>query len=195
MFPFLLIFIVFVCILAYYSKKGSAKQKKVTEEFWEKERQSNAVRKKNISNLDYITIPLEKFPQKFETPSEEAFFSFTEKTMLNLTGISNTDLKLTYGTANLNILSEYDTNFADMIAVLPQYAAELIEAGEADTAKDLLEFAISCNADSAKIYKQLADIYHKKGEDHKIKELLEKADTLPTYTKSTVENELSVYFS
>ncbi len=195
MFPFLLIFIAFICILTYYSKKGTANQQKVTEEFWEKERRANAVRKKDISNLDYITIPLEKFPQKFETSSENTFFSFAEKKMLNLTGISNTDLKLSYGTANLGILSEYDTNFTDMVAILPQYAAELTEIGEIDVAEAVLVFGISCNADSSKIYKQLAEIYHSKGETDKIRALLEKADALPTYTKSAIHNELSGYVS
>lgn len=193
MFPFLLIFIAFICILTYYSKKGTDNQKKVTAEFWEKERQSNAVRKKDISNLDYITIPLEKFPQKFKTSSENAFFSFAEKPMLNLTGISNTDLKLAYGTANLSILSEYDANFTDMVALIPQYAAELIEIGADEAAEAVLEFGISCNADSSKIYKLLAEIYHSKGEISKINVLLEKADTLPEYTKSAICKELSRY--
>ena len=193
MFPFLLIFIVFICIFTYYSKKGSAQQKKVTEEFWEKEHQSNSVRKKDISQLDYITIPFEKFPQKFNTDSEEAFFSFADKPMLNLTGISNTDLKLNYGTANLAILSEYDTNYTDMIAILPQYALELFDLGELDSAKTLLEFGISTNADSAKIYKQLADIYQTEGNTNNIQELLTKAETLPTYTKCAIQKELSCY--
>ena len=179
MFPFLLIFIVFICILTYYSKKGSALQKKVTAE--------------DISQLDYITIPLEKFPQKFNTDSEEAFFSFSNKQMLNLTGISNTDLKLNYGTANLAILSEYDANYTDMIAILPQYAMELTEAGASNTAKALLEFGISTNADSSKIYKQLASLYHAEGNTHKIEELLIKAEELPTYTKSAIQKELSCY--
>ena len=115
--------------------------------------------------------------------------------MLNLTGISNTDLKLSYGTANLAILSEYDANFTDMIALLPQYAAELIEIGETATAQSVLEFGISCNADSSKIYKQLAEIYDSKGETAKIQALLEQADTLPTYTKATILKELSGYLS
>ena len=193
MFPFLLIFIVFLAVLTYYLRKSRSTQQEITESFWEKERQANAVRKKDISSLDYITIPLEKFPQKFNTTSEETFFSFEKKPMLNLTGISNTDLKLSYGTANLTVLSEYDTNYTDMISILPQYALELTELGETDTAKVLLEFGISTNADSSKIYKQLADIYHAEGNEHKIKELLEKAETLPTYIKNAIQKELSAY--
>jgi len=158
MFPFLAIFIVFCLVLAFYIRRNDTSQQKVLDDFWEKERQSNAVRKKDISKLDYITIPLDKIPVKLCTSTEEAFFALAEKPMLNLVGISNTDLKLQYGTANLEILSEYDNNFIDFVALLPDYATELIEAGEKETARMLLKFAVSVNADSRKIDRLLESL-------------------------------------
>ncbi|MBP3677939.1 MAG: hypothetical protein J6I97_06290 [Agathobacter sp.] len=158
MFPFLAIFIVFCLVLAFYIRRNDASQQKVLDDFWEKEHQSNAVRKKDISKLDYITIPLDKIPVKLCTSTEEAFFALAEKPMLNLVGISNTDLKLQYGTANLEILSEYDNNFIDFVALLPDYATELIEVGEKETARMLLEFAVSVNADSRKIDRLLESL-------------------------------------
>jgi hypothetical protein len=151
MFPFLAIFIVFCLLLTFYIRKNDTAQQKVQDEFWEKERMSNAVRKKDISKLDYITIPLDKIPVKLETSAEKKLFALAEKPMLNFVGISNTDLKLEYGTANLDILMEYENNFLDFVAILPDYATELIEAGEKETARMLLEFAVSVNADSRKI--------------------------------------------
>ncbi len=156
MFPFLAIFIVFCLVLTFYIRKGDATQQKVQDAFWEKERQSNAVRKKDISKLDYINIPLEKIPVKLCTSTEKALFALAEKPMLNFIGTSNTDLKLQYGTANLEILTEYENNFIDFVALLPDYTSELIEAGEKETALMLLEFAVSVNADSRKIDNQLA---------------------------------------
>lgn len=156
MFPFLAIFIVFCLILNFYIRKNDSEQQKVQDAFWEKELRSNAVRKKDISKLDYITIPLDKIPVKLCTSTETKLYALAEKPMLNLTGISNTDLKLQYGTANLEILSEYDTNFLDFVSLVPDYAAELIDAGEKEAALMLLEFAVSVNADSRKIDRQLA---------------------------------------
>ena len=75
MFPFLAIFIVFCIVLTYYIRKGDSSQKKVMDDFWEKERQANAIRKKDISKLDYITIPLEKIPHSLDTQVEKDFFS------------------------------------------------------------------------------------------------------------------------
>ena len=158
MFPFLAIFIVFCLILAFYIRKNDAAQKKVQDEFWEKERLSNAVRKKDISQLDYITIPFDKIPVKLKTSTEEQFFQLADKPMLNFVGISNTDLKLQYGTANLDILTEYENNFLNFVALLPDYATELIEAGEKETALMLLEFAVDANADSRKIDNLLAQL-------------------------------------
>lgn len=158
MFPFLAIFIVFCLLLTFYIRKNDTAQQKVQDEFWEKERMSNAVRKKDISKLDYITIPLDKIPVKLETSTEKAIFSLAEKPMLNFVGMSNTDLKLAYGTANLDILTEYENNFLKYVALLPDYAMELAEAGETEAACILLEAAVSANADSRKIDNLLAKL-------------------------------------
>lgn len=191
MFPFLAIFITFCLILTYYIRKNDADQQKVQDEFWEKERLANAVRKKDISKLNYITIPFEKLPVKLNTSIEKKLYELADKPMLNLTGISNTDLKLTYGTANINILSEYDTNFSDFVSFLPDYIEELLEAGYLDSAQLLLEFAIDCNADSRKIYEQLATIYKSQKQFEKFQALYDYAEQLPDLTKKSVLNMLS----
>lgn len=191
MFPFLAIFITFCIILTYYLQKGKADQKKVDDAFWEKERMANSVRKKDISKLDYINIPLEKIPVKLDTSTEKNFFALAQKPMLNLTGISNTDLKLEYGTANLNVLCEYDENFTDMVALLPEYANELYEAGHIDTARELLEFAVNAKADSRKIYHQLATIYKESAQAEKLSYLETACETLPELTKNAIKKDLS----
>lgn len=195
MLPFLTIFIVFCIVLAYYIKKNDAAQQKVMDEFWEKELRSNAVRKKDISELNYITIPLDKLPEQLHTSTEEKFLALAEKKMVNLTGISNTDLKLAYGTANLEILSEYDNNFTEMVALLPVYAEELQHAGFPHTAQKLLEFGIECNADSRKIYQMLAATYDENNEPDKILWLRKQAEVLPSFTKQAVQKDLDAYIS
>lgn len=191
MFPFLAIFITFCLVLTYYIRKSDASQQKVEDEFWEKERLANAVRKKDISKLDYITIPFEKIPQKLDTLTEKKLFALADKPMLNLTGISNTDLKLQYGTANINILSEYDANFIEFVSLLPEYADELIEAGFENTALILLEFAIDCNADSRKLYQQLAALYLENHQPKKLDILWKASENLPELTKKAVQKDLS----
>lgn len=158
MFPFLAILIVFCLVLAFYIRKNDSSQQQAMDDFWEKERLSNAVRKKDITKLDYISIPLDKIPVKLESSTEKTIYALAEKPMLNFVGISNTDLKLEYGTANLEYLMECENNFLDFISILPDYANELIEAGEVESARMLLEFAVNANADSRKIDNLLASL-------------------------------------
>lgn len=191
MFPFLFLFLIFLVLLSYYIKKGNANQQKVINNFLEKEQAANHARKQDISKLDYITIPWDKLPKYIETPSKKAFWELQDKPLLNLTGISNTDLKLQYGVSNLDILSEYDANFTEMVSLLPNYAKELMEQGYISQAKDLLEFGVSCHADSRKIYFLLADIYTQLGETDKISILIDKAQELPELTRHAVINQLS----
>ena len=189
---FLFLFITFLALLSYYIKKNNKAQEKVLHDFLEKETMANHSRKQDISKLDYIIIPWDKLPEHLETPSKKAFWKLQDKKLLNLTGISNTDLKLQYGVSNLDTLSEYDGNFMDMVQLLPIYAKELIEQGYVSCAKELLEFGISCHADSRQIYFLLADIYKQENETNKIKMLIEKAQTLPELTKQAVLKQLSV---
>lgn len=191
MFPFLAIFITFCVILGYYIKKSDSSQKEVMEDFFEKERLANAVRKKDISQLNYITIPLKKIPHSTFTQTEKDFFAFAEKTMVNFNGISNTDLKLQYGTSNLNTLSEYDTNYMDMITLLPIYVEELLEAGYTDIAQELLEFAVDTKADSRKIYRQLVSIYKTTNQMDKIDYLMTASGDLPEIARTIIQKDLS----
>ena len=186
MLPFLTIFIVFCVVLTYHIKKNDTSQQEVMDNFLEKERQSNAVRKKDISKLDYITIPLDKISERLYTDTEEKLFMLSEYPMINLSGISNTDLKLTYGTTNLDTLSQYDIHFTDMIALLPVYAKELQEAGYTQTACEFLEFAIDCNADSRKIYQMLAEIYREEGKSEKLLWLKEQAQNITSNTTKQI---------
>ncbi|MBR4027000.1 MAG: hypothetical protein IKJ01_05515 [Lachnospiraceae bacterium] len=195
MLPFLIIFTVFIITLSLQLKKNTSDQQQVHEEFWKKERLANNTRKQDISKLDYVHIPWEELPQNLDTPSEQAFWNLKEKQILNLTGLSNTDLKLQYGVANLTQLTEYDTNFIEMVSLLPTYAKELIDAGYIENGKILLEFGISCKADSKRIYIMLADIYKEAGETSKIAELKEQAKLLPELQKQIIIKELDTYLN
>ena len=190
---FLFLFIAFSALLYYYIKKNNKAQEQAIHDFLEKETMANHSRKQDISKLDYIIIPWDKLPANLETPSQKAFWELQNKKLLNLTGISNTDLKLQYGVSNLDALSEYDGNFMDMVQLLPIYAKELMEQGYTSSAKELLEFGISCHADSRQIYFLLADIYKQENETDKTKLLIENAQTLPELTKQAVLKQLNPY--
>ena len=69
-FPILPFFLIFLVWLAFRLRKLDAKQEQEEHDFWAKERQANVTPAKDISNLRYITIPIEKFPLNFSTNNE-----------------------------------------------------------------------------------------------------------------------------
>ena len=143
MFVFLAIFIIFVLILNYFIHKNSSDQENLEARFWEREHKANFTRRKDISDLDYLTIPLEKIPQNLHTNAENTLVNLSSCRMLNLTGMTNTDLKMEYGAANLDDLSTYDDNFTKFVQAVSVYAKELLDAGQDKNALELLELAVS----------------------------------------------------
>ena len=79
MFPCLTIFIIFIAILTYHIHKSDAKQAEVEAAFWQKEYEANSTRKADISTLDYISIPLERFPPIINTDAENDFRNLADK--------------------------------------------------------------------------------------------------------------------
>ena len=50
--------VLIICaVIAYNKKKSDRAMQKNSDSFWSKEREANMTRRKDISNLPYITIP------------------------------------------------------------------------------------------------------------------------------------------
>ena len=190
--PFLASFIIFIIWLTYELAKVRKQEEKQKLQFWERERQANNTRKKSLEGLAYITIPLDTLP--VQTATEDSSISeyldvirtLATQTIVNLTGYSNTDLKLMYGAPNITVLTEYDQNYTLLARTLQQWASRLMELGFSDEAKAVLEFAISTDTDVSGSYRLLASIYHENGDDAKIADLLQRAQSLRSLSKNTI---------
>ena len=135
----------FVAVLSYFRKRSDRQQNEIKELFWEREQRANFVRRQDISGLSYISIPFDYFSigvfsDETLIQCEQALASFRDKKILNLTGLSNTELKLMYGPANLPDLTLYDENYAQMLHILTNYSNRLLELGHFDAAIPVLEF-------------------------------------------------------
>ncbi len=189
---FLASFIIFTLLLSRILKKQQ--RKKATEEasFWAREREANSVRRKSLDSLNYIQIPLDKLPMNILSDDEriseyqEIIQNLSSLKIVNLTGYTNTDLKLEYGTANITVLSEYDQNYTVLARTLQQWADALIDAGYVYEARVLMEFAISTGTDISRTYYKLADIYSSRGDNYQIEQLIENAQTLRSGNKNTI---------
>ncbi len=183
-------------ILGMLIKKHTKKTNQAEKAFWDKEFAANNVRKKPLDDLRYVTIPLDTFPLQTmaddETVQEyiDTIRILSKSKIVNFTGITNTDLKLTYGTANITVLSEYDENFTTLITTLQRWAKRLFDGGFVDDACILLEYAVSVGSDVSTSFYLLAEIYRSKGTPDKVFELIDAASSLDSKNGKTIAHTL-----
>lgn len=192
----LLCMIIFFIWLRHETGKTERSQKKQADTFWEREHKSNFSRSADINQLDYIILPLDSLPfQNTDDTTlneiQNKIYDLSEKKILNLTGYSNTDLKLSYGPNNLAKLSSYDHNFTLLARTLQQWAEYLYQQKQTNSAKNILEYSISCKTDVSKSYLLLASIYHSEGSYTKIKELKSTVESLNSIMKDYIIDELN----
>lgn len=189
--PLVIIIIVLYFIMRIDSNKVTKKINEEKQAFWNKEYKSNDIRKQDISSLDYIKVPLDKLPIKDTTDEtllalQYSIINLSKVSILNLTGVSNTDLKLQYGVANLSFLSECDNNYTQLISCLYKWGSFLYDNGQLDDAKIVLEYGITCNTDISKNYILLANIYKEQNTPNKIDKLLDTLSNLNTIRKESI---------
>lgn len=193
---FLGLFIIICSILSLLRKKHTKRQNNISDKFWEKERIANQTRRQDISDLPYITIPLEKFPigileNDTIKECENILSELSEKRILNLGTQTNTDLKLAYGSANLSSLTEYEQNFTTLCQTLVTYASALLSEEQPSSAQTVLEYGISIGSDVSQNFLLLADIYKSQGAVGKIEELIVTAEQLDSLMKHSILEKLN----
>lgn len=189
--PVLTSVVIFVILLFWFIKRSAKKSRDEIEAFVNRENEANSTRKQPIDGLPYIKIPEELFSIKYSDSAkmQEVMRSLNflkDKKILNLTGISNTDLKLQYGAANLPELSECDERYTLLVRTLQNFAECLLEENSEQDAVRVLEFSVSTGCDALRSYTLLADYYSKTGAFEKINELKEKAAGLNSLTAPSI---------
>lgn len=184
--------IIFGLVIHHAIRRNTKLDKDSAEKFWERESRANSVRKKSIENLPYITIPFSELPVDVmnDNPTVKECIhtleTLSERKILNLTGYSNTDLKLEYGTANITPLSEYDQNYTVLVRTLQKWADELWKADYKKEASVILEFALTTFTDVSSTYYRLAEYYKIQNEPEKIEGLIVMADMLHSSQKNII---------
>lgn len=195
-FPFLASFIIFLFWLTYELYKHKNDQAKIDNAFWKREKQAEKSFARDLDSLDYISIPLHLFPYDLFPDHEklqedkEMLLALTRLRIMNFSTLSNTELKLRYGAANIDALSEYDHNFTLLCRLISNLSKALTEAGYDAEAMGLLEFAVSIQIDISNCYYLLGNLYKKHGQLDKIEEMIEKVSSLNSILSKTIEKNL-----
>ncbi|MCM1102249.1 MAG: hypothetical protein NC079_10815 [Clostridium sp.] len=184
--------IIFIMVISHNIRKSNRLEAKQEQEFWDRERRANQVRRKPLDDLEYIQIPLERLPMQLLADDRDIadchriINDLSLCPIVNLTGFSNTDLKLQYGTANITALTEYDQSYTLLVSTLQRWADLLCKAGHEDAVRPILEFAVSTRTDVSRTYDMLAELYLKGHETEKISELLQTAQSLNSLNRDVI---------
>lgn len=194
-FLFLPTILILIWVLKHNIKRHTKYEKKSNADFWANESKANDTRKANIDNLDYIVIPFNSLPFNISKDKdieeiEQSIKELEGKKILNLTGTTNTQLKLQYGPANLDILTQCDENYTTLVRLICNWGRKLKDAGYLSEAITVLEYGISINTDISSNYILLANIYKNSMETYKIESLREKAQGLNSLSKAAIIEKL-----
>ena len=164
---------------------------KSEKQFWAKESESNNVRRVDISTLDYVVIPSNALPLNEAAnngcgPQVKIIENLSSKKILNLSQYTNTDLKLMYGPANLDTLTECDNNYTELIKTLDKMGSLLIDCSKQDLAKAFLEYSVSIGSDISATYANLGSIYMSIDDKASFNQLLKTANGLSSLSKPTI---------
>ncbi len=186
-----------ICLIFSYALRSTKrKEQDIDREFWDREQKANFTRKKPLDGLNYITIPEELLTMKPALMTEELAGCLNDlkdlsgSQIVNLTGYTNTDLKLEYGTANITILSDFDFHYTNLVTLLQKLAEMLHDNLDDELAVKVLEFAVSTGTDVSKSYYLLAQLYQQMGTPEKIEHLITQAQGINSLLKDTIVENL-----
>jgi len=180
-YPLFGLIIIFIIWFTYERKKHEKDIEKNTQSFWDRDSEANSVRKVNLDTLTYISIPVDSLPfgrsnDSVVTELEKTLLDLSEKRILNLTGKTTTDIKMMYGAANINTVTEYDNNYTLMVQTICALGNRLCELGLIDEAIAFLEFGIDSLTDVSANYKLLCELYIKTNQPERLDFLKEFKD-------------------
>lgn len=192
-------FIIILIVIQLYLKKSTRSGSERSKKYWEREQKANSTRKQDISSLNYIkwddalpAIDNNLTLADILNNSPEALKAYnniqTLKTepMLNLSEYSNTDLKLKYGVANLDTLTQYEDNYTSFIKSLSELGHILIEHKDISDATAFLKYAVKIGSDIRLTYTDLYALYSEAGNASKIRQLRQYASLIKSVNKDLI---------
>jgi hypothetical protein len=191
-YPVFASFIIFILLVRHNIRRNRRIEENTEKAFWDRERKANEVRRKPLDDLVYVKPDMSSFPMDVMADDPEVkecrelLKSLENEKIVNLTGQTNTDLKLHYGVANLKTLTEYDDRYTLLVQTIQKWADRLWENGYTEEAIPLLEEQVRLHADITSAYRKLAVYYRDKNKTEKIEELKKTAETLNSSSKNVI---------
>ncbi len=183
--------LIFIVVVSYKRFKANRQNQDAENRFWKRENDANNTRKQDISGLGYIgfsgvSLPFALFDDDLLKECEAQILALKDKKILNLTGLSNTDLKMMYGPANLPFLTQCDQNFTLLARTLNTWGKRLHELSYDQEAICVLAFAASIGSDIKASWTLLAELYAASGNIAEIQNLKTSAASLNSLMREPI---------
>lgn len=198
MYPIFTCFLIFAIFTFLFMNRSSSSFSKNREDFFNREREANNVRRQPLTDLNYIKVDFSAFPEIntddpyiLEKLNTLKILSESESKIVNLSSYTNTDLKIKYGVANLTILTEYDQNFTNLCRCLYELGKRLYETNDSENAKVFLEYGVKYGTDLKSHYTLLADIYEDNMQYKEIVALIKSARNIQSALKNSLIEDLT----
>lgn len=198
-YPLFASIVILALLLMYEIRKHRKKESDYYQSIVDKEILANSTRRKPLDDLDYICIPFEQLPMDTIREDErvaeyqDILRRLSEAPIVNLTGISNTDLKLRYGAPNIDTLMRYDQSYTMLVRTLYEWGTYLLKLGQKAAAQSIFEYAVSIKTDVSDTYTQLAKFYAENENYEAIKGLIQTASELNSLMKDSIIANLEKY--
>ncbi|GMQ56146.1 hypothetical protein AN1V17_05390 [Vallitalea sediminicola] len=195
---FLLSFIILIIVIKLKMTKADREVKNTSKTFWAREEKAMFARKKSIDDLDYIHIDENELPisKNKEYPDEilhiqNKIMDLIKLKMIDFHGKTNTDLKIEYGTANLDTLILYEEHYTLLIKHLYKWGKLLHENNNIDEAIKVLEIGVNIKTDISGHYILLGKLYKIKKDTKSFNSLYSQINDTQFMFKDKILNALS----
>ncbi len=176
--------LLFCVILNYAIRKSNIRDRDDSLHSSGKNRHKTSTLPKPISEIHFISFPEDLLTEiTIENPkiidNLTTLRRLSKTQVINLDGMTNDEIRDTYGEQNFETLSMADQRYMTLCRVLKTLADECFRNGLSFEAEKFLLFAVDTNTDFLPIWQSLGEYYLNTGRSDSLKALYDKAFSLP----------------
>lgn len=187
-------FCIFSGLFYYHIKRTSRLERLQRDRFWSQEEASLIVRKKELQSEDFQYPDLSRLKLDSSHPEIQPLIekikALSKREMMSFPDLSNTELRLRFGTANQSIISQNEENYHSYLRHLASYGKIMLEFDDVEEALYAYEECIRMKSDFSDHFVELGKLYLLLGKVEDFKSLTEKAGSVTTLNKDIILNRL-----
>jgi len=199
------LFVIVALLFNYRLNKITRIERKAKVAYWETERDSLSVRRKDFAQEDYLrpdmtalTFPnldVKDYDLVLYESLKSKILALSSKDMMNFSHLTNTEIRLQFGTANQTTIADNEANYNSYLKALADYGKFMNEQGELPEAIAALEECIRMKSEYSRHYLYLAQLFSTTKNEEAFHQLCEKASYIDATKQTNLRQKLLDYWS